>query len=308
MASVLPPSGQQVELAYQDLAVTVTAVGASVRSFTAAGRDLVDGYDIGAMADGARGQTLIPWPNRVRDGKWEWDGTSYQLSLSEPEQHNAIHGLVRWLGWTVLESSRESAVLGCTSWPQIGYPWTLDVTVRYELGEHGLVVTQQITNRATTRVPVAAGAHPYLTVGTPTIDTAILHIPADSWIDTDSQQIPTGTFPVERTPYDFRTPRAIGDTKIDYTMTALHRDDQGRFTLRLQHPDEGRAVDLWVDGNYPYVEVFTGDALPDAGRRRQGLGVEPMTGPPNALATGESLIVLEPDETWQGQWGINPAQ
>ena len=307
MEHSLPPSGEQIDLRYGDQAATIATVGASIRSYAAGGHAVLDGYDAGAMADGARGQTLIPWPNRVRDGKWEWDGVARQLALTEPDKHNAIHGLVRWLGWNVTERSDERAVLACTSWPQVGYPWPLDLTVGYELGDEGLLVTQRITNRGTSPAPVAAGAHPYLTVGTPTIDPAVLHVPADSWIDTDEQQIPIGARPVQDSPYDFRTPREIGGTAIDYTFTGLQRDSGGRFTVTLSHPSSGRAVQLWVDENYPYVEVFTGDALPDAARRRQGLGVEPMTAPPNALASGESLIVLAPAQTWQGQWGIRPA-
>lgn len=35
-----------------------------------------------AMADGAQGAALIPWPNRLRDGKYHFDGTDYQLALT----------------------------------------------------------------------------------------------------------------------------------------------------------------------------------------------------------------------------------
>jgi aldose 1-epimerase len=302
--AVLPPSGQQIELTFADQVATIVTVGGGIRSFTVAGRDVCDGYAADAMADGARGQTLIPWPNRVRDGKWRWAGADYQLALTEPAQHNAIHGLVRWLGWNVVERTQASVTLACTSWPQMGYPWPLDVSVAYALGGDGLVVTQSITNRGTSAAPVAAGAHPYITVGTSTIDEAVLHVPADEWIDTGDQQIPTGTDSVAGTPYDFRTPHTIGGTEIDYTFTGLHRDDHGQFVLRLEHPGGGHAVEVWVDESYPFVEVFTGDALADPGRRRQGLGVEPMTAPPNALASGESLVTLEPGDTWRGDWGI----
>jgi aldose 1-epimerase len=105
------------------------------------------------------------------------------------------------------------------------------------------------------------------------------------------------------TAYDFREPREIGDTEIDYAFTGLDRDGDGRFRLRLSAPD-GWSVALWLDPAYEVVEVFTGDALPDPDRRRRGLGVEPMTAPPNAFATGESLLVLDPGETWTGAWGI----
>lgn len=302
--AALPPSGEQVQLTYQDQAATVVTVGGGIRTYSAAGRDILDGYPPEAMADGARGQTLIPWPNRVRDGKWTCGGESLQLALTEPDKHNAIHGLVRWVGWHVTDRTRHCAELACVSWPQQGYPWTLEVRVRYELGSDGLTVTQQITNRSRSVAPVAAGAHPYLTVGTASIDRTQLHVPAQAWIDTDHQQIPTTTRPVTGTDYDFREPRLIEATRIDYAFTNLDRDGAGRFTLTLLDPDTGRRTALWVDRNYSHVEVFTGDTLPDATKRRRGLGVEPMTAPPNALATGQALVLLDPGASWSGQWGI----
>jgi len=302
-----PPSGEQIELRHGDQTAVAVTVGGGLRSYQVGGVDVLDGFAADAMADGARGQTLIPWPNRVRDGKWTWQGEERQLAITEPAQHNAIHGLVRWLGWTVADRAADSVTLRCATWPQPGYPWPLEVSVRYAVGDEGLTVEQSITNRGDNPAPVAAGAHPYLTVGTDRVDDAVLHVDAGAWIDTGEQQIPTGVVPVEGTPYDFREPRPIGTTEIDYTFTQLRRGDDGRFTLTLRHPSEQRAVALWVDESYDYVEVFTGDALPDPARRRRGLGVEPMTAPPNALASGTSLRVLAPGETWTGRWGITAA-
>lgn len=306
MGDALYPSGDQLELKHGDQHAVVVTVGGGVRTYTAGGRDVLDGYAADAMCDGARGQTLVPWPNRIKDGTWTWDGAKQQLALTEPEQHNAIHGLVRWAPWHVLEHDENTVSLGCASYPQPGYPWPFDVTVTYTLADDGLTVRTAITNQGTSPAPVAAGAHPYITVGTPTIDTAELHLPADTWLPTGDQQIPTGKEPVDGSPYDFRTPRVIGDTKIDYAFTDLHRDDDGRFRMRLTAPGGDRAVTFWVGPAYSLVEVFTGDALPNESRRRQGLGVEPMTAPPNAFATGESLVVLEPGERWAGEWGITP--
>jgi aldose 1-epimerase len=306
MAGPLFPSGDQLEIARGGHRAVVVTVGGGLRTYDVDGRAVLDGYDVDAMCDGARGQTLVPWPNRVRDGSWQWQGSKQQLALTEPEQHNAIHGLVRWMPWHVLDHTDASVSVGCASYPQPGYPWPFDVTVTYTLADDGLTVRTSITNQGTTPAPVAAGAHPYLTVGTATVDDAILQLPAQTWIPTGDQQIPVGRAAVDGSPYDFRDPRPIVTTEIDYTFTDLDRDDDGRFRLRISSPDGDRSVVFWLGPAYHYVEVFTGDALPDAARRRQGLGVEPMTAPPNAFATGESLIELDPGERWTGEWGITP--
>lgn len=306
VSTSVPPSGEQHEIAHGAHRAVVVAVGGGLRSYDVEGRAVLDGYPADAMCDGARGQTLVPWPNRVKDGAWTWEGDEQQLALTEPEQHNAIHGLVRWVPWQLADRDSSSVTLECTSYPQPGYRWPLRVRAVYALGDDGLRVETAMTNLGGTPAPVAAGAHPYITVGTPTIDDALLHLPAQMWLPTGDQQIPTGRAPVAGSPYDFRQPRRLGDVEIDYTFTELHRDDDGRFRLRLSRDDGTAAVTFWLGPAYDYVEVFTGDALPDPDRRRKGLGVEPMTAPPNAFATGESLVVLRPGETWTGEWGIVP--
>jgi aldose 1-epimerase len=303
---MIAPSGEQFEIRRGDHRAVAVEVGGGLRTYSVGDRPVLDGYDVTAMCDGARCQTLVPWPNRVKDGSWTWRGTSQQLALTEPEQHNAIHGLVRWLRWTVVERTESAVTLATTTSPQPGYPWTVDVQNAWSLDDSGISVETTIRNRSDAPVPVAAGFHPYITVGTDTVDQAVLTVPGQTRILTGAQQIPTGREPVAGTPYDFQTPKPIGDLKLDYTYTDLRRDPDGRCRLRLERPDGSAAVTVWVDEAYPYLELFTGDALPDSGRRRRGLGVEPMTVPPNALATGEGLVVLEPGEQWRGRWGIDP--
>jgi len=300
-----PPSGEQLEIAHGGQRATVVTVGGGLRTYTVDGAPVLDGYDGNAMCDGARGQTLVPWPNRVRDGAWEWQGEKLQLALTEPEQHNAIHGFVRWVPWQVLAHTGDSVTVGCRSYPQPGYPWPLDVRNHYRLGDDGLHVRTEIVNLGTSPAPVAAGAHPYLTVGTDHVDDAVLRFTAHTWFPTGEQQIPTGREAVEGTDYDFREPRPIGAVEIDYAFADLERDGDGLFRVRMAAP-EGRAVTFWMNAAYDYVEVFTGDSLPDPSRRRRGLGVEPMSAPPNAFATGGPFDVLAPDEWWSGEWGISP--
>jgi aldose 1-epimerase len=303
---VVAPSGEQFEIRSGEQRAVVVEVGGGLRTYVVGDREILDGYDVAAACDGARCQTLVPWPNRVQDGKWTWRGVDQQLALTEPEQHNAIHGLVRWMPWSVLDRSESAVTLSCTSHPQPGYPWTIEVRNAWSLHDDGLAVETLVVNHSDTDAPVAAGFHPYITVGTASINDALLTVPGQTRLLTGSQQIPTGRESVAGTAYDFRDARPLGDLKIDHTYTDLQRGADGRCRLQLAAPDGGIAVTVWVDEAYPYLEVFTGDALPDPARRRQGLGVEPMSVPPNAFVTGEALSVVRPTESWQGHWGVNP--
>jgi len=301
--NAIAPSGEQVEIRHGSQSAVIVAVGGGVRTYRIDGADVLDGYAESVQCDGARGQQLVPWPNRVKDGRWSWQGRDRQLAISEPEQNNAIHGLARWSEWQVADRSDDAVTMRVRIFPQPGWDWPLEVDTKYALSAAGLLVETTIRNLGTQPAPVAAGAHPYLTAGTETVDECSLVVPAAARIVTGKQQIPTGTEPVDGTAFDFRSARAIGSTRIDFAFADLIRDDDGRARVRLSGSDDRWAA-LWVDERYPWVEIFTGDALPAAERRRKGLGVEPMSAPPNALATGEGLVALDPGAGWTGAWGI----
>ncbi|MHB8531365.1 MAG: aldose 1-epimerase family protein [Solirubrobacteraceae bacterium] len=301
------PSGRQVEIAAGSHRAGVVEVGGGLRVYSVGGREVLDGYAAEQMCSSARGQSLLPWPNRIRDGRYEFAGSTQQLPLSEPERQNAIHGLTRWANWSVAERDAERVVMEHLLHPQPGYPHALRLTIEYRLDEQdGLTVTTTGTNVGLSPCPYGAGAHPYLTLGTESIDTVVLQAPGRTRLLSDERGIPTGAEPVEGGEYDFSRPRPIGETKLDTAFTDLARDDDGRARMRLRSPDGEAEITLWIDERYAYVMLFTGDALPDVARR--SLGVEPMTCAPNAFASGEGLICLQPGESCAAQWGIAPTK
>src|SRR5215475_9498488 len=100
---MVEPSGDQIEIAFEDQRAIVVEVGAGLRTYSAGGSEIVDGYPADQASPSGRGQLLIPWPNRIQDGSYEFDGRRHQLPLTEPALGNAIHGLVRWVAWRVGE-------------------------------------------------------------------------------------------------------------------------------------------------------------------------------------------------------------
>ena len=295
------PSGTQVELALGDQRAVVVEVGGGLRTYSAGDRDLVDGYAADAMCRSGRGQLLLPWPNRIRRGVYSWGGQELRLALSEPAGGNAIHGLVRWAPWTVAEAEPHRAVLEHVLHPQPGYPFALALSVEYTLSAGGLAVRTTATNVGAEACPFGGGAHPYLTAGTATVDTAVLQAPGRTALVSDADGIPVRAESVDGTELDFRSPRTIGATVLDTAFTDLERDADG---LARVHLEGDSRVSLWVDEAYRHLMLFTGDPLPDVARR--SIAVEPMTCPPNAFASGEDLVRLEPGESHTGVWGIAP--
>ena len=297
-----PPSGEQVEIAFGDQKAVVVEVGGGLRAYSVAGRELLDGYGPDEMSTSGRGQVLIPWPNRIQDGSYEFEGERHQLPINDVAEQDAIHGLVRWTAWSVGEREPHRVVMQHDIHPQPGYPFSLAVSVEYSLSERGLHVTTTAANVGTRSCPYGCGTHPYLRVGTPTVDRVTLGAPARTVLSSDERGIPVGSQSVEGTEFDFRRPRPIGTTRIDNAFTDLERDEDGLARVSLSEPDGGGRLALWVDEAYRYLMLFTGDPLPDVARR--SVAVEPMTCPPNAFRTGEAIIPLEPAGSVTSTWGI----
>lgn len=295
------PSGNQYEISHGDAHAVVVEVGGGVREYRVGSRNVLDPYAADAMCDGAHGAALIPWPNRLGGGAYTFDGVDYQVAITEPVTGNAIHGFLRWRNWDVVVHESSRIVMGYLLRPLEGYPFSLDVRVAYELDDDGLQVTTTATNIGPTDAPWACGAHPYLSPGDGLVDAATLEFSAGLRIETDDRQLPKADVPVSGSEYDFGTARPIGPLEIDYAFKDVARDDAGRAWVRLTGTD-GRCAELWCDAAYPLVELYTGDTLePD--RRRRGLGVEPMSAPPNAFATGERVLRLQPGESTRHAWG-----
>jgi aldose 1-epimerase len=300
------PSGEQIAISAGDQQAVIVEVGGGLRSYALGGRELIDGYGADEMASSGRGQVLMPWPNRLEDGSYEFDGRRQQLPLSEAALHNAIHGLVRWTSWTPAERGPDRVVMRHVLHPQPGYPFELELGVEYALSDNGLRVRTTATNVGRDACPFGSGNHPYLRLGTGRVDPLVLRIPARTVLRSNERALPVGKDAVEGTPYDFRQPRPLGTTKLDHAFTDLERDQDGLARVALADPEHGTGITLWVDRSYSCLMIFTGDPLPSVNRR--SLAVEPMTCPPNAFRSGDALIRLEPGASFTGTWGITPVR
>ena len=297
-------SGEQFEISHGAYRAVVTESGAALRTLTHDGRDLVDGFGPDEISPGCRGQLLMPWPNRIRDGRYTWDGSEHQLPLTEPSRANASHGLVRWVAWTVASHSATALELTYRLMAQSGYPWTLDLSIAYALGDDGLTVTQGAVNRSGSAAPYAQGAHPYLLAGPGPISSWEVLLPAATRSLSDPERLlPVGREDVTGTDVDFREAHVLGDVGFNHAFTDLVRDSAGIATTELRDPAAGTGVELWVDETQPWLMVYTADDRPEPLFRRS-IAVEPMTAQADAFRSGEDLVRLEPGEPFSASWGI----
>ena len=297
------PTGAQWTLRRGDDELSVTEVGGGLRRWTRGGVDVLAGYPADSAVIAGRGQQLIPWPNRIADGRYSFDGVDLQLGLTEPKLHNASHGLVRWATWALVDRTDDSLTVGHRLHPQPGWSWTLDLTTVYRLTDAGLEVTTTATNRSATRAPYGYGTHPYLALADTDLAAVTLELPASTYLEVEAERLlPVATHPVDDTAYDFRGGRVLGDTFLDTAFTDLARDGEGRWAVSVSGVPHGRLT-LWGDERYGWLQVFTGRAT-SATEGSNGIAVEPMTCPPGAFVSGVDVVVLGPGESHAGTWGV----
>ncbi|MBA2465769.1 MAG: aldose 1-epimerase family protein [Nocardioidaceae bacterium] len=296
--------GEEYQIAHGDYSAVVTEVGGGLRRLRHGDRDLLLGYEDNEVRPRFRGSLLAPWPNRVVDGRYSFAGSSYQLDITEPQRQHALHGLVCWARFDLLDSDASSVVVGHRLVPQTGYPFELEVVAHYALGDDGLTCSVSARNIGAMPAPFGLASHPYLVPGPGTMDEWTLDLPAQQVQGVTSDRLlPASLSAVEDGDLDFRDGRRLGDTEVDHAFTALVPGLDGLVRARVR-ADGGTGVECeWDPTTMAWVQVHTAD-LPDPAHSRRGLALEPMTCPPDAFNSGTDLIVLEPEAETRAAWTL----
>ena len=298
------PTGEPFEIAGHGYAAVVTEVGAGLRLLTHDGRDLITPFAADEPRPVYRGALLAPWPNRISDGRYSFAGAEHQLALNEVPRRTALHGLVDAVAWRPAERDESSVVLTYRLWPRTGYPFCLDLRVRYSLSEAGLTTELTCRNAGDTDAPYGCAPHTYLVGGSGTVDDWTVELPATQRLEVDPERLlpadPPVLEPVGAPPAQLR------GVELDDAFTGLEPDDGGRVVVHVTGRD-GRGVEMsWDPAVLPWVQVHTADR-PEPELHRAGLAVEPMTCPPDAFRSGVDLVVLEPGDRHGAAWTIGVA-
>ncbi|MFD8717753.1 aldose 1-epimerase [Streptomyces sp. NPDC059629] len=278
--------------------------------------ELTDGYrdekELLAQ-DGVRAGLLAPFPNRIADARYHYDGHDHDLLPGRRTDRLIYHGFAREASFELARATTtpDSArlLLHTTSirpgeYP--GYPFALDLTVAYTLTADELGVEIRATNLGDTTAPYAAGWHPYFTLSRP-IDDLTLHIPAHTLIRTDAFLIPLpgedARLPLgDRPTMDFRTPRRLGDAVIDACYADLTPGPTGRIETILTDSATGEELRVWQHSGC--MHVFTGDTL--ARDRRASIALEPVETMTNAFNRPDqaAALALEPGRSRAFAFGV----
>jgi aldose 1-epimerase len=316
-----PPTGEQYLLRRGDATARIGQVAAVLREFSVGGTHYTETWPDSDPAPHACGIVLMPWPNRVADARWHWEGELQQLDITEVQHGNASHGLLRDTPYQVADLADDSVTLTAAIYPQHGWPFTLETAVTYTLTDVGLRVTHRVSNMGAEPAVFGCGAHPYLRVGDTPVDELTVTVRAASYFEMTAAMIPTEkhslTGGLVALPHgaplrDLDLDTGFADLLAVDDLQATDGAQPARFEHVLSAPD-GRILTLWADADFRYTIVYTPDDFPNdtvrgpAGQHR-AVAIEPMTCPTNALNSGEGLITLQPGEIWCASWGLTPGR
>lgn len=293
-------------IAAGEYAAVITARGAAVRELQHRDRDLVVPFLAGGPNPDFHGVLVAPWPNRIPDGRYSFDGADYRVPVNEPERGCALHGFTPELDWHLDSRTASAVVLSCRVEPRPGYPFALALTATYSLDSDGLHTTVRAANTGERAAPYGVCPHPYLLAGPAPLDEWSLEVPARTFLEvTPDRLLPLTTRPVAGHGYDFRAARPIGSTGIDHAFTDIVFDGDGQARVVVRDPG-GTGVGISWDQSSPWLQLYTGDKEPPL-PSRLGLAVEPMTCPPDAFNTGTDLVRLGPGSLHDASWSIYAA-
>ncbi len=299
---------REIELGFENQRARIGVWGASLRGYDCDGVEIAWGYHGKASKKGGQGDVLAPWPGRVENGYYEFEGIQFQLEKTDKDGPNAIHGFVRNQLWRVITESPASVELGfelpASHYANRGYDFSLELKVRYELSAQGLKCSFEMKNVGVRPAPVGIGFHPYFTLGAATANQLELFLPSSQSIEFKNL-IPTGrVLPTAGSEVDFSTLRKVGAVEINHCLMTLKRDSDGLARARIRNPENGLEMALWMDQAFDYIVVYTGDAIPAPGSRR-ALAVEPMTCGTDAFNRPEwGLKTLKPGDSFRGSFGF----
>jgi aldose 1-epimerase len=263
------------------------------------------------------GALIGRYANRIAGGRFQLDGQSWQLDVNDGAHH--LHGGrmgFHKVKWNALADPDGLTLTYRSADGEMGYPGNLDVTVRYELSDDNELVMrcQAVTDRAT---PVSLTQHSYFNLaGQGSILAHELMIRADTFTPVDSTLIPTGALdPVAGTPFDFRSPRPIGERIGDPDPQLRHGSGYdhnfvldklpGRMALaaRAHDPVSGRILELFTEE--PGVQFYSGNfldgSLAGKGRvyqHRSGFCLEPQHFPDSPNHPAFPNTILRPGEQY----------
>ncbi len=233
-----------------------------------------------------KGPKLSPFPCRIPDGKYEFDGRLYQFRQLFSDG-NAIHGLLYNKAFEIVEeladeTSGSLAMEYVYKNDDAGYPFEYSCRVQYVLhADSQLEVITTVVNLDKTPIPIADGWHPYFQLGGKVNDW-VLQFHSTAIVEFDDRLVPTGRLVF----YDvFKDPKRLEDTFLDNCFTL--KPEIVDAACSISNPANRLKVSFFPDPSYPYLQIYTPAT-------RDSIAIENLSGAPDCFNNKMGLLILPP--------------
>lgn len=265
--------------------------GATISDLRLNNQNIYDGYtkieDLETLSWG-RGILLAPFPNRLKEGKYSFEGKNYQFPINNPETGTALHGFISLLKFTLgeVEINDQSGSVSCHTLYDGRFeyfPFPFKAEVKYSLdNKDGFKLRLSIVNCGEKNMPIGLGWHPYFNLDENVNDT-ILKLPKLDIVEIDENMIPTGNIE----PFTiFEKATKLEDFVLDNCFLL---DKKSKSATVVLEGEKGRLT-YTQKTDIPYLQVFTPP-------HRKSIALEPMTCNVDAFNNGQGLKILKPNET-----------
>jgi aldose 1-epimerase len=247
---------------------------------------------------------LFPFPNRIRAGRYTWEGKSYQLPTNDPAGKNAIHGFAYNAAWRIVDAGADSASAWVTGEFQISRDaaaslalWPSDARLRltHRLRISALILEATVDNPDGAALPFGLGYHPYFAVAPFGGEAATVQAPATSYWELQ-ENLPTGRLLEVDAARDLRKRRTLSTLHLDDVYTDLQPSPEEISCLA--HPTGTPHLSMGASAAFGTLVAFTPP-------HRQAVCLEPYTCTTDALnlqqqGLAAGLLVLAPGASWHG--------
>lgn len=259
---------------------------------------VIDGYRseeeiINDHSTSFKGSKLSPFPNRIPNGVYEFEGNTYELPITEVGANNNLHALLHNQPFEISEQSESEShamlkLVYTYEGAEKGYPFAYSLSLTYRFGVEGISINTHIENTSDTRIPMGDGWHPYF-----------------KFDDLNKVQMQMGSAQRKSSNFGntlnghhgFEQTRAIDQNTLD---DCFQVDGEERFSIHLADESKGLTLEIWqesAENEYKFFQIYTPPS-------RKTIAIEPVSCTPNAFNTGEGLIILEPKQVVSMSFGI----
>ncbi len=240
---------------------------------------------------------LLPFPNRLMDGKYTFEGKTYQFPINDIANNHNLHGFSETVKMMILsnqtiERSNVIQLKGAFEGTSY-YPFSFEIFINYTFTENSLAINTKIENIGKTNMPIGFGWHPYFKLDIKKIDELSLQLPTCERIEIDNRMMPTG----ELSPFDtFNQMTKIKETEFDNCFIINKSESRAEVILK----SETTQLTVWQETGENacnYFQIYTPE-------HRQSIAIEPMSCNVDTFNNQEGLQVLAPNEIFETNFGV----